>query len=154
MAALETTRSQVQALTLTPNEAKAQGLAVNADGKRRTASELLAYPDIAWSDLAPIWPELDGIAPDIVEQIEIDALYAGYIDRQQADILAFRRDEAVRLPRDLDYRSVGGLSNEAREKLERARPETLGQASRIEGVTPGALTAVLAHVKRLSKEAS
>ncbi|MAC40024.1 MAG: tRNA uridine-5-carboxymethylaminomethyl(34) synthesis enzyme MnmG [Oceanicaulis sp.] len=154
MAALETTRSQVQALTLTPNEAKAHGLAVNADGKRRTASELLAYPDIAWSDLAPIWPELDGIAPDIVEQIEIDALYAGYIDRQQADILAFRRDEAVRLPRDLDYRVVGGLSNEAREKLERARPETLGQASRIEGVTPGALTAVLAHVKRLSKEAS
>ncbi|GLK52873.1 tRNA uridine-5-carboxymethylaminomethyl(34) synthesis enzyme MnmG [Maricaulis virginensis] len=154
MAALEATRSQVQALTLTPNEAKAHGLAVNADGKRRTASELLAYPDIAWSDLAPIWPELDGIAPDIVEQIEIDALYAGYIDRQQADILAFRRDEAVRLPRDLDYRVVGGLSNEAREKLERARPETLGQASRIEGVTPGALTAVLAHVKRLSKEAS
>ena len=154
MAALETTRSQVQGLTLTPNEAKAHGLAVNADGKRRTASELLAYPDIAWNDLAPIWPELNDVAPDIVEQIEIDALYAGYIDRQQADILAFRRDEAVRLPRDLDYRSVGGLSNEAREKLERARPETLGQASRIEGVTPGALTAVLAHVKRLSKEAS
>jgi tRNA uridine 5-carboxymethylaminomethyl modification enzyme len=154
MTALEAGRTQVQALSLTPNEAKAHGLSVNADGKRRSVTELLAYPTIGWPDLAAIWPELDGFAPDIVEQIEIDALYSGYIDRQQADILAFRRDEAVQLPRDLDYRAVGGLSNEAREKLEAARPETLGQASRIEGVTPGALTAVLAHVKRRSKEAS
>ena len=95
-----------------------------------------------------------GASPAVAEQIEIDALYAGYIDRQQADILAFRKDEAVRLPRDLDYRGIGGLSNEAREKLETARPETLGQAARIEGVTPGALTAVLAHVKRRDREAS
>jgi len=101
-----------------------------------------------------IWPELGEVTASVAEQIEIDALYAGYIDRQQADILAFRRDEAVRLPRDLDYAGIGGLSNEAREKLERARPETLGQAARIEGVTPGALTAVLAHVKRRSQEAS
>ena len=115
---------------------------------------MLAYPDIGWSDACRIWPELESVSPAVAEQIEIDALYAGYIDRQQADILAFRKDEAVRLPRDLDYRRVGGLSNEAREKLEQARPETLGQASRIEGVTPGALTAVLAHVKRQSKEAS
>jgi len=154
MGALETARTRVQALSLTPNEATRHGLSVNADGKRRTVSELLAYPTIGWDDLTPIWPELAGLEPGIVEQIEIDALYAGYIDRQQADILAFRRDEAVRLPRDLDYKAVGGLSNEAREKLETARPETLGQASRIEGVTPGALTAVLAHVKRYSKEAS
>ena len=152
--ALETARDQVQALSLTPNEARHHGLSVNADGKRRTVSELLAYPTIGWDDLTPVWPQLAELEPGVVEQIEIDALYAGYIDRQQADILAFRRDEAVRLPRDLDYRAVGGLSNEAREKLEAARPETLGQASRIEGVTPGALTAVLAHVKRHSKEAS
>ena len=117
-------------------------------------SELLAYPDIEWADVCRVWPELENISGPVAEQVEIDALYAGYIDRQQADILAFRRDEAVRLPRDLDYGRVGGLSNEAREKLERARPETLGQAARIEGVTPGALTAVLAHVKRLNKEAS
>ncbi|MCR9266027.1 MAG: tRNA uridine-5-carboxymethylaminomethyl(34) synthesis enzyme MnmG, partial [Alphaproteobacteria bacterium] len=132
----------------------AQGLSVNSDGKRRTVSELLAYPDIDWADVCRVWPDLETISPAVAEQVEIDALYAGYIDRQQADILAFRRDEAVRLPRDLDYARVGGLSNEAREKLERARPETLGQAARIEGVTPGALTAVLAHVKRLNKEAS
>jgi tRNA uridine 5-carboxymethylaminomethyl modification enzyme len=150
---LDAARSQVQALSLTPNEARAQGLSVNADGKRRTVPELLAYPDIGWSDIVRIWPQLNDMNPAVVEQVEIDALYAGYIDRQQADILAFRRDEAVRIPRDLDYARVGGLSNEAREKLDTARPETLGQAARIEGVTPGALTAVLAHVKRLSKEA-
>ncbi|WP_203291089.1 tRNA uridine-5-carboxymethylaminomethyl(34) synthesis enzyme MnmG [Maricaulis parjimensis] len=147
-------REAVTALSLTPNEARAQGLSVNSDGKRRTVSELLAYPDIDWADVCRVWPQLETLSPAVAEQVEIDALYAGYIDRQQADILAFRRDEAVRLPRDLDYTRVGGLSNEAREKLERARPETLGQAARIEGVTPGALTAVLAHVKRLNKEAS
>lgn len=154
MAELGQARETVAALSLTPNEARAQGLSVNSDGKRRTVSELLAYPDIEWADVCRVWPELENISGPVAEQVEIDALYAGYIDRQQADILAFRRDEAVRLPRDLDYGRVGGLSNEAREKLERARPETLGQAARIEGVTPGALTAVLAHVKRLNKEAS
>jgi len=154
MTELGQARETVAALSLTPNEARARGLSVNSDGKRRTVSELLAYPDIDWADVCRVWPDLESISPAVAEQVEIDALYAGYIDRQQADILAFRRDEAVRLPRDLDYARVGGLSNEAREKLERARPETLGQAARIEGVTPGALTAVLAHVKRLNKEAS
>ena len=154
MSELGRARDTVSALSLTPNEAQAQGLSVNSDGKRRTVSELLAYPDIDWADVCRVWPELETISPAVAEQVEIDALYAGYIDRQQADILAFRRDEAVLLPRDLDYKRVGGLSNEAREKLERTRPETLGQAARIEGVTPGALTAVLAHVKRLNKEAS
>ena len=154
MTELGQARETVASLSLTPNEARAQGLSVNSDGKRRTVSELLAYPDIDWADVCRVWPDLESISPAVAEQVEIDALYAGYIDRQQADILAFRRDEAVRLPRDLDYARVGGLSNEAREKLERARPETLGQAARIEGVTPGALTAVLAHVKRLNKEAS
>ena len=154
MTELSQARETVASLSLTPNEARAQGLSVNSDGKRRTVSELLAYPDIDWADVCRVWPDLESISPAVAEQVEIDALYAGYIDRQQADILAFRRDEAVRLPRDLDYARVGGLSNEAREKLERARPETLGQAARIEGVTPGALTAVLAHVKRLNKEAS
>ena len=153
MQSLENARDRAHSLSLTPNEARAQGLAVNADGKRRSVSELLAYPDIGWAEIVRIWPELGDLRADVVEQIEIDALYAGYLDRQEADILAFRRDESVRLPRDLDYGRVGGLSNEAREKLERARPATLGQAARIEGVTPGALTAVLAHVKRIGKEA-
>ena len=154
MEELSEARSLASNLSLTPNEARDKGLAVNADGKRRAVSELLAYPDVGWDRLVGIWPELGRVSPSVSEQIEIDALYAGYIDRQQADILAFRRDEAVRLPRDLDYSGIGGLSNEAREKLERARPETLGQAARIEGVTPGALTAVLAHVKRRTQEAS
>ena len=94
-----------------------------------------------------IWPELAGLEPEIVEQLEIDAQYAGYLDRQDADIIAFRRDEGRALPADLDYRAVIGLSNEVRQKLEHIRPATLGQAARIEGVTPAALTLVLAHVK-------
>ena len=101
-----------------------------------------------------IWPELAGFAPEIVEQLEIDAQYAGYLDRQDADILAFRRDESRALPLDLDYRAVIGLSNEVRQKLEAIRPATLGQAGRIEGVTSAALTLVLAHVKGRSKSVS
>jgi tRNA uridine 5-carboxymethylaminomethyl modification enzyme len=151
--ALNRTRERLQSYNLTPQEANRHGLTVNFDGKRRTVSDLLAFPDIDWSDLVRVWPELEVIPATIAEQIEIDALYAGYIQRQEADILAFRRDEAVRLPQGLDYAQVGGLSNEAREKLLEACPDTLGQAARIEGMTPGALTAVLAHVKRLSKRA-
>lgn len=154
MSELGRVRSRVKDLSLTPNEAARHGLSVNADGKRRSVSDMLAYPGVDWAKACEIWPELAGASRAVAEQIEIDALYAGYIDRQQADILAFRKDEAVRLPRDLDYAGIGGLSNEAREKLEAARPETLGQAARIEGVTPGALTAVLAHVKRRGREAS
>jgi tRNA uridine 5-carboxymethylaminomethyl modification enzyme len=150
---LKQTRQDLSSFNLTPQEAGRHGLNVNFDGKRRTVSELLAFPDIAWADLVAVWPQMENISPSIAEQIEIDALYAGYIQRQEADILAFRRDEAVRLPHDLDYSQVGGLSNEAREKLVEARPDTLGQAARIEGMTPGALTAVLAHLKRLSKKA-
>ncbi len=153
MSELQGARARVAELSLTPNQAAGYGVAVNADGKRRSVSDLLAYPEVDWARICKIWPELAGSSPAVAEQIEIDALYAGYIDRQQADILAFRKDEAVRIPRDLDYAVVGGLSNEAREKLETARPETLGQAARIEGVTPGALTAVLAHVKRRGREA-
>ena len=102
--------------------------------------------------MAAIFPELSAMPKDVAEQIEIDAVYHGYIDRQQADIVAFRKDEGVRIPASFDYASVGGLSNEVREKLERAEPATLGQAARIEGVTPGALTAVLARLKRLERE--
>jgi len=140
-------KERVSRLSLTPPEAQKAGLKVNSDGKRRTAMELLAYPTISWADIARVWPELSGIPAALSEQVEIEALYAGYLDRQDADILAFQRDEQVRIPAGLDYAAVGGLSNEAREKLERARPDTLGQAARIEGVTPGALTAVLAHLK-------
>jgi tRNA uridine 5-carboxymethylaminomethyl modification enzyme len=154
MRELERAREMARSRSLTPPEAKKAGISVNADGKRRNVFDLLAYPDVDWSMITAVWPELAELSAEIVEQIEIDALYSGYLERQQADILAFRRDEAVRIPTGFDFAAVGGLSNEAREKLERARPETLGQASRIEGVTPGALTAVLAHLKRKQKDAS
>ena len=141
-------RKMATDLTLTPAEAKRHGIKVNEDGKRRSVMELLSYPDIGWSDMAAIWPELSEIKPRVAEQIEIDAVYHGYLERQQLDILAFQRDEGVRIPTGFDYSDVGGLSNEVREKLIAATPATLGQAARIEGVTPGALTALLAHLKR------
>ncbi|WP_304169059.1 tRNA uridine-5-carboxymethylaminomethyl(34) synthesis enzyme MnmG [Phenylobacterium aquaticum] len=147
-AALIAARACAAALTLTPNEAEKAGLPVKADGQRRDVTQLLAYPTIAFDDLARIWPEISAWAPQVREQIEIDAAYAGYLDRQAADAQAFRRDEDLRLDPQLDYRSVGGLSNEVREKLITVRPLTLGQAARIEGVTPGALSALLAHVRR------
>jgi tRNA uridine 5-carboxymethylaminomethyl modification enzyme len=151
-ALLENARGVAKSLSLTPQQAAKHGLSVNSDGKHRNVSDLLAYPDIDWPQLVKIWPELETIPPHIAEQVEIDALYAGYLERQKADIAAFKRDEAIQIPRDLAYKSVGGLSNEVREKLELARPETLGQAARIEGMTPGALTAVLAFVKRAKKK--
>jgi tRNA uridine 5-carboxymethylaminomethyl modification enzyme len=137
-----------QTLKLTPQQAETHGLKVNLDGARRNALQLLAYPSIDFAQLAAIWPELGALSKQAREQLEIDALYSGYLDRQALDVAAFKRDEDLRIDAALDYASVGGLSNEVREKLAAARPVTLGQASRIEGVTPGALTALLAHVKR------
>jgi tRNA uridine 5-carboxymethylaminomethyl modification enzyme len=153
LTAIDEARRLAQTLSLTPTEANARGLKVNADGVRRTALQLLAYPNMSLARLAAIWPDLDRIAPEVAEQIEIEALYAGYIERQEADVIAFRRDEDLRLPADLDYGGVGGLSTEVRQKLAAARPVTLGQAGRIEGVTPGALTALLAHVKKEARKA-
>jgi len=146
--ALSQARTAAAALTLTPAEAAKAGLPVKADGQRRNLTQLLAYPSIGFDDLARIWPQIAAWTPAVREQVEIDAAYSGYLDRQAADVAAFRRDENLRLPAGLDYGAVGGLSNEAREKLSAVRPATLGQAARIEGVTPGALTALLAHVRR------
>ena len=147
-AALDEARATAARLTLSPAKAAQAGLPVKADGVVRNVIELLAYPTISFGDLCAVWPELNSWAPEIREQLEIDASYAGYLDRQAADVAAFRRDEDLRLPPELDYGAVGGLSNEVREKLAAIRPLTLGQAARIEGVTPGALTALLAHVRR------
>jgi len=145
MELLDVSRETLRSRALTPNEAAKQGIAIRLDGVRRNALELLSLTD--FSSLARIWPELGSLHADIVEQLEIDAQYAGYLDRQDADIIAFRRDEERALPATLDYGAVIGLSNEVRQKLERIRPATLGQAARIEGVTAAALTLVLAHVK-------
>ncbi|HXQ12663.1 MAG TPA: tRNA uridine-5-carboxymethylaminomethyl(34) synthesis enzyme MnmG [Caulobacteraceae bacterium] len=147
-AELERVRARAHALTLTPSEARRRGLPVKADGQRRDLVQLLAYPSIELRDLAQVWPEIADWPAFAAEQIGIDAAYAGYLDRQAADVVAFRRDEGLSIPATLDYASIGGLSTEAREKLAAVRPRTLGQASRIEGVTPGAIAALLAHVRR------
>ncbi|MDE2630123.1 MAG: tRNA uridine-5-carboxymethylaminomethyl(34) synthesis enzyme MnmG, partial [Alphaproteobacteria bacterium] len=147
MEKMERARAQTRALSLTPNQALQHGIAVRLDGARRSAFELLSLPDVDFPLLTGIWPELRDIESEVAEQLEIDAQYAGYLDRQEADILAFRRDEALNLPGELDYSAVCGLSAEAAQKLTTIRPATLGQASRIDGVTPAALTLVLAHVK-------
>jgi tRNA uridine 5-carboxymethylaminomethyl modification enzyme len=146
--ALASARERARALTLTSSEAEKAGFRIKADGQRRDLLGLLAYPEIGFDDLARLWPEIADWRPQIREQVEIDALYAGYLDRQAADVEAFRRDEDLQLPAELDYARIGGLSNEVRDKLAAIRPTTLGQAGRIEGVTAGALTALLAHVRR------
>ena len=146
--ALEATRALMQALTATPREMEGHGLKVNRDGARRTALDLFGYPDVTFARLTEIWPELASVRADVAEQLEIDGRYAGYLQRQMTDVAAFRKDEALSLPGDLDYASVGGLSAEIRAKLSEGRPATLGAAARIPGVTPAALTALLGHVKK------
>ena len=146
--ALSEAREYANSVSMTPNALSEHGIHVNNDGVRRSAMDLLAYPKMKIGNLTSIWPKLADLGNDVAEQLETEALYAGYIDRQAADIKAFRRDEGLRLPADLDYASVGGMSNEVREKLMAARPATLGQAGRIEGVTPGALTALLSYVRK------
>jgi tRNA uridine 5-carboxymethylaminomethyl modification enzyme len=144
---LEDARALATSLTLTSSEAARLGIAVRQDGVRRSAAELLALPEVDVARLARIWPELGGIPSDIAEQLEIDAHYAGYLDRQEADIIAFRRDESLSLPVDFNYDAVVGLSTECRLKLTAVKPRTLGQAARIDGMTPAALTLVLAQIK-------
>ncbi len=145
-------RLQMLGFSTTPNELRTLGLAVNQDGQRRTAMGLLGYPEITLSRLAKIWPEIAGFSPEIAEQIEIDGRYAGYLKRQDADIVAFRKDEALLLPDDLDYDQVPSLSAEVRQKLKSARPASLGAAQRISGITPAALTILLRHVRRQRAE--
>jgi tRNA uridine 5-carboxymethylaminomethyl modification enzyme len=146
--ALDTARDFSKSVSLTPSEAQRHGLKLNQDGVRRTAFELLSYPDIATRELAAIWPQIGNLAPKICEQLEIDAKYDVYLSRQAADVASYRRDEAVALADDFDYTSLPGLSNEAKQKLSTHRPRTIGQAARIDGVTPAALTLLVAHVRR------
>lgn len=153
MAALEAAKSLAKSLTITPNEAGKHGLALNRDGHRRSAFELLAYPEIEWSALQGIWPELSAIDPGIAVHLEIDAKYDVYLKRQTADVDAFRRDEGLVLT-DIDYAAVPGLSNEARSKLEAARPRTVGQAGRLDGLTPAALGILAAYLRREARRKS
>jgi tRNA uridine 5-carboxymethylaminomethyl modification enzyme len=139
---------------VTPNEAGRHGLQLNRDGQRRTAFELLAYPDIGLADLAAIWPQLADLDPAIATHLEIEAKYDVYVGRQAADIEALRRDENLKLGEAIDYAAVTGLSNEARQRLEASRPSTIGQASRMDGMTPAALTLLIAHLRRKPRGAS
>jgi tRNA uridine 5-carboxymethylaminomethyl modification enzyme len=149
-AALASGRALLTGHTLSPSAAARHGIAVNQDGVVRSAQDLLALPGVTVSRLAEIWPDLAAISPPIVEQLQIDALYAGYLRRQQADIEAYRRDEALTLPDHLDYAAMGSLSAEVRQIFTAHRPATLGHAGRLAGVTPAALVALLRHVRRFT----
>jgi tRNA uridine 5-carboxymethylaminomethyl modification enzyme len=148
MAGLDAARTLARSVSVTPTEAQRHGVAVNRDGQRRTAFDLLAYPHLGLADIARIWPAFGGLAPDIAAQLEIDAKYAVYLDRQAADVAAYRRDESLALPDDLDFRQIPGLSSEMKHKFTAFRPRTVGQAGRLDGVTPAALTLLAAHVRR------
>jgi tRNA uridine 5-carboxymethylaminomethyl modification enzyme len=147
MAALEAAKSLAKSLALTPNEAARHGLTLNKDGQRRSAFDLMSYPDISWTEVRTIWPELAAVTPGIAIHLEIDAKYDVYLKRQSADVDAFRRDEGLVLG-DIDYDLVPGLSNEVRAKLAAARPWTVGQAGRIDGMTPAALGILAAYLRR------
>src|ERR1700688_1856710 len=151
MASLNAAKSLTKSLTLTPNEAARHVVALNRDGKRRSAFELLAYPEIGWTEVRGIWPELSAIKPAIAVHLEIDAKYDVYLKRQVADVDAFRRDEGLVLS-DVDYSAVPGLSNEARSKLQAARPRTVGQAGRLDGLTPAALGILAAYLRREARQ--
>jgi tRNA uridine 5-carboxymethylaminomethyl modification enzyme len=141
----------LKGLTLTPDKAAKAGLAVNRDGRRRSAFELLSYPDVELASLIPIWPEIEALGPKIADQLAVDARYAVYLKRQDIDIAAFRKEESVTIPLDFAFARIAGLSNELRQKLERDRPVSLGQAARLDGMTPAALMLLLAHLKKGSR---
>ena len=153
MTALEIGRAQLNALAMTPSALKARGVNINQDGVRRSAFEILAYPDVNFTRLSQLWPELARISAPIKMQLEIEATYKGYMERQEADIRAFRRDAALIIPDDLNYDYIPGLSSEARAKLMAARPATIGAAVRISGVTRAAATVLLGYVRRQTKDA-
>jgi len=146
--ALAEARDHASRLSASPSVLAKQGILINQDGVVRSALDLLAYPDIDWTRLVTLWPSLAAIPSSVAEQLTVDARYEGYLGRQRQDIAAYRRDEALELPTNLDYGAIGSLSTEIRQKLTAHRPATLGQASRISGVTPAALVALLKYVRR------
>ncbi len=154
LALLSKARQQCSTLTITPNKAAQHDITLNMDGVRRSAFDLLSYPHIAYGDLCRIWPELNMISNEIREQIEIEATYHGYLERQEMDIQSFRKDEHVKIPDGFDYDKIDSLSNEVREKLKLSRPVTIGAAGRIPGMTPAAISALLAHMRLRHAKAS
>ena len=143
--------SLVKGNFISPNELEKKGIKINHDGKKRSAFELLSFKDITFKDINKIWPKTENLEKDVKEQIEIESQYSGYLNRQREDINDFKKEEMLSLPKDLDYKTVGSLSNEIVEKLSAAQPPTLGAASRISGVTPAAIIALLRYVKKTKK---
>jgi tRNA uridine 5-carboxymethylaminomethyl modification enzyme len=136
------------ALALTPDEGARFGLTINRDGRKRSAFELLSYPGVDVARLAAIWAEIGNLDPAIAEQLAVDARYAVYVKRQELDIASFRKDEGIAIPGDFAFAGLPGLSAELRQKLDRHRPASLGQAARLDGMTPAALMLLLAHLKK------
>ncbi len=150
-AALEKARASLEAWTATPGDLRRVGAPANDDGRRRSALELMGRFGAENPHICTLWPDLAEMPLWVRESLAVDAQYASYLDRQRADVEAFKRDEALRLPRDLDYTDIGSLSNEARQRLERVRPETLGAAARMPGITPAAIGALLRYIQNGSK---
>jgi len=146
--ALIQARKAVKATSYTTKELREKGFNVNADGQKRTAFDMLSYQNVDWKTLVTAWPELATIPPDIAEQLEIEGQYSGYLTRQQSDIEAFRKDEALKIPDTIDYGKIGGLSAEIIERLKQTKPATIGSMMRMTGMTPAAGTAVIGYLKR------
>ena len=149
--AIDAFRSQLKSLTISPNEAQKYDIALNKDGIKRSAFEILSYPNASYEKLCDIWPAIKGARVDVLEQIKTEALYSGYLGKQEADILAFKREESLNIPSTLNYDEVASLSNEVKEKLKNHRPLTLGAAQRIPGITPAALTILMGYIKDRSQ---
>jgi tRNA uridine 5-carboxymethylaminomethyl modification enzyme len=154
MEKMQAARERLDAMSLTPKQISEAGIKVNADGNRRSGFDLLAFPDVGFGDVIGLDPSLADVAPEIRAQIEKDALYANYIKRQELDVAAMKRDEAQAIPADFDYAVLEGLSNELKGKLSRVRPATLGQAGRVDGMTPAALTLILARLRQMERRSA
>jgi tRNA uridine 5-carboxymethylaminomethyl modification enzyme len=148
IAKLNEARAWAKSVSVTPNEAQGFGIALKLDGQRRTAFDLLSYPSFDASHVARIWPEFSRFESKVVEQLEIDAKYAVYLERQAEDVARFRQEETLAIPAAFDYENIPGLSLELRHKLGAVRPRTIGHANRIEGMTPAALALVALHARR------
>lgn len=148
---LNQARCLIQSLSKSPKQLKQMGFLVNVDGHKRTAFDLLAYPEVSWTDLIKVFPELEKIPAEIAKQLMIEGRYQGYLARQNQDIVDFKKDEALKIPEKIDYYQVGGLSNEIRERLEKERPQTIGAMGRMRGITPASITAVIGYLKKNKK---
>ena len=140
-------RKKLKTLVITPNAAKKKGLNINLDGKKRSAFELLSYPEIKYRDLKVFWNDIETLSPQVEKTISAEALYDRYLARQQLDIERFRKDETKKISPNINYKNISGLSNENKEKLIKLRPETLGHAQRIDGITPAAIGLIISHIK-------